>query len=777
MKTSILRSKVTAGILCMAVVLCGSGCGKAEGNSGDGTEADAMGRYVEEAVSYDGRKDTFVSLIQEEERMRLLDLYGCDVISGDGGVSFEEDMADTAAGGGGDTGMTLSLAGTAEGSRICMEYQDGAKTWRLMTADGGEIELEGLGDQDYPSFYQGAGCFYMSRGFEIYRIDPESGETRFLTESTSYPLYLAADGEMLFVIHGEGVLLYDLQENQVAARQDEVLSSFFSGRQEEFLIGETSILLYPFGEDIYVLTHDGIFVHKLYGETMECIVDGGACAISDIRREFAGMAVTEGSGDKIFTILYTDGVLMRYVKDHSLPAEPEISLRVYSLYEDGNIRQAVSAFRQKYPELTVRYEVGVDPGHGATKEDALRNLSTEIAAGTGPDILVVDDIPLETYVEKGVLAELGFLREEMSEEAYFTNVTDGFATEKGLYVIPLTFAVPVLAGNAGTLTGVGELENLSQLADLLERESGGRNGIVEGQADSAGGQTGGQTGGQAGSVISFLSAEEALRLFAQSSMGAWRTEEGALDREAVTEFLTQVKRIYDIQMKNLPEEIQNMYISGTEWGSGENTLARRNGSYGLAEALDICIMRFAEQPFCAGFLSSATEDFPMTIGKLHYRDEEAEYVPLPGQCVGGCLPATLMAMNSGTKHGEEGRLFLEYLFSAEFQGTVSLNGTPVNRSAYRQSQQNPKEGSAAPYATMGYALSDGSTVMHQVYWPSGADFARLDRLMESVTGVNYCDDHIYEAVMTLGQAALTGEAGIEETVDGIEKELELYLAE
>lgn len=43
--------------------------------------------------------------------------------------------------------------------------------------------------------------------------------------------------------------------------------------------------------------------------------------------------------------------------------------------------------------------------------------------------------------------------------------------------------------------------------------------------------------------------------------------------------------------------------------------------------------------------------------------------------------------------------------------------------------------------------------------------------------MNYCDNRIYGAVIKLGQAALTGEAGIEETVDAIEKELELYLAE
>lgn len=119
---------------------------------------------------------------------------------------------------------------------------------------------------------------------------------------------------------------------------------------------------------------------------------------------------------------------------------------------------------------------------------------------------------------------------------------------------------------------------------------------------------------------------------------------------------------------------------------------------------------------------------------------------------------------------------MEYVFSAEFQGAVSLNGTPVNRTAYLQGQKNPKEGKEF-YATLGYGLSDGTTIMERISWPSTDDFARLDNLVESVSGVNYCDSRIYEAVIELGQAALTGKAGIEETVDEIEKALELYLAE
>lgn len=39
-----------------------------------------------------------------------------------------------------------------------------------------------------------------------------------------------------------------------------------------------------------------------------------------------------------------------------------------------------------------------------------------------------------------------------------------------------------------------------------------------------------------------------------------------------------------------------------------------------------------------------------------------------------------------------------------------------------------------------------------------------------------CDSQVYNTVIRLGQAALKGEAGIEETVDAIERELQIYLA-
>lgn len=38
--------------------------------------------------------------------------------------------------------------------------------------------------------------------------------------------------------------------------------------------------------------------------------------------------------------------------------------------------------------------------NGVTLEDALKTLSTDILAGNGPDVLILDGMPVDSYVEK-----------------------------------------------------------------------------------------------------------------------------------------------------------------------------------------------------------------------------------------------------------------------------------------------------------------------------------------------------------------------------------------
>ena len=44
----------------------------------------------------------------------------------------------------------------------------------------------------------------------------------------------------------------------------------------------------------------------------------------------------------------------------------------------------------------VRYEVGMDGEDGVTKEDAIRKLNTRILAGDGPDVIILDGLPVDS---------------------------------------------------------------------------------------------------------------------------------------------------------------------------------------------------------------------------------------------------------------------------------------------------------------------------------------------------------------------------------------------
>ena len=48
-----------------------------------------------------------------------------------------------------------------------------------------------------------------------------------------------------------------------------------------------------------------------------------------------------------------------------------------------------------------------------TLEDALKTLSTDILAGNGPDVLILDGMPVDSYVKKGILTDISDVVDEV----------------------------------------------------------------------------------------------------------------------------------------------------------------------------------------------------------------------------------------------------------------------------------------------------------------------------------------------------------------------------
>lgn len=437
------------------------GCGKsglgadADGNAADGSGAaqgEAMGRYVEKDVDLGGNALTDWNsrlFKQADGSFRLVDNSGFVLRSTDGGASWtREDLPWLAKMKEEDKyirTMAFGLDGTAavvwtepeEGSgedgngvQLKMDMQ-----LTLVKPDGTlvpvTINLEPE-DMCLNAVYiaDNGRIFATAAGTNLYEVKEDGSAERYLTVD-GYSLELVQFHGNLMLLDGLGIdvpLIYDMEEREYI--EDQVLAEFvkanFADRQG-YAGKSHDLFLFSGGADaLYLAGQAGVYRHVLGGSTMEQVIDGELNILGNPACQIMDMIATS---DDEFLVVLTGEKMTRFVYDPNVPARPNEKLAVWSLEEDEVIRQTLSKYQKDNPEIFVEYEIGLE-GNTMTREDAIKNLNTRIMAGKGPDVLVLDNMPLASYIEKGTLLDMAPLLDGMSgEEA----VTEFLVQTKRMY--------------------------------------------------------------------------------------------------------------------------------------------------------------------------------------------------------------------------------------------------------------------------------------------------------------------------------------------------------
>lgn len=763
--------KILAPMLAAALLLAGCGPsantgeggqtgqpgnqGSAGAQGGGQNDQQAMGRYME----------TDIALPEEAESGRDLWLSdsGVEVVSWDGTLYRSQDQGQTwqmvsqaaeklreRLSQGTDAYFLRNQAGDAIAGYIEFardeegnaDYDSVSYYHNLYLADGSSVPL-GLSGDDFihTAACDGEGTFYLGSSSRVYRVNGQDGSLEVLAEVNGCD-YLTVCGKYLMIQAAE-LQMYDLAENKMA-EQDTALNEFLNpwlGRSGD--VGSRPYLLYMSrAEDggIYVLTDRGLYHHTLYGSTMEQLIDGSLCSMSDPLKGFVGMAQL---GDA-FWVLYSGGQLKQYAYDSSVSSVPENVMRVWGLYEDDDIRRAVSAFGQAHPDFYITYEHPLSEDTGMTKEDAMKVLSTELAAGSGPDVLLLDGLPYDTYVEKGVLADLTATLDGTGER-YMDAVRASYKRDGGQYAMPMSMSMPVLMGERDNIQNLTDLDQLAQLAEAA------------------------RVSRPEGSLFGFCRADAALTLLAMGSAGSWMNESGGVNREAVQEFLTSSKRIYDAQMSGLTaREMESM--EELQMHVGAKTVTWTVGSYQLSNAMYFC------QPYAVGMLDSNLS----VIGAYGTAAEilkmlEMDFVPMPGQAPLLGQASKILAVNEASGVKEQALELVAYTLSSQFVEDSYMYGGSTNWDALEA--QLAKEQEEGFGACMSFEDIDGNEHTIDVGTPSKEAMEALRQLLEACRGISQCDSRVYDAVIEEGQKALTGELSVEDTVKAIENKVALYLAE
>ncbi|MEE0692136.1 MAG: ABC transporter substrate-binding protein [Lachnospiraceae bacterium] len=681
--------------------------------------------------------------------------------STDGGASWKEQYT-IAYGDETAYWSDVKLSPKGGGAAIVMEESDSASaaqedgmfemkyTFVSFDASGSQQETEFAGDDLHMlEFTQEGELTALTYSSGALLLNPETGETLSEIAGTqANMLGICADEALLMT--DEEVQRYDIHTGEPKTRDEALNDALYAAgdaQSGKAVYMQTTAYGYPilFAQDeegrLYYCTGNGIFSHMMDGNVVEQVVDGTLVSLASPSVAMQAMAVC---GQTFYVLMTEDGMtgkLLKYEYDPDMASVPERELTVYSLTENESVRQAIVTFQKKYPDTYVNYMTGMSGADGVTAADALRTLNTDILAGNGPDVLLLDGMSVDTYASQGLLADLTEVVKEVEDkDGLIENIVDTYRKDEQLVAVPIRFGIEMAAGLTQQYPLDGTFESLEALA------------------------------AQPGVLDPFDIANMAQLLYPVCA-GSWVKEDETIDQEKLAEYVNGIKRISDAyRAQASPEDLEKLtaYENG-EYGQWEDmaAYAEIDGlSAGTMELLGgMSKMRIGALGGLisyAGILSVETEEGPATAELLSMQQENVFY------------PSGVLSILNTSDEQERAGEFVAHLLSGETQDGEGY-GFPVNRASFEKLLTEKQFEEGAFGATS--SKTDGDMIELVYEWPTEEEMDALRKMVDSLTTCADTERVKRETVTAEVRRCMSGEITADEAVNSIMQKLNLYLAE
>lgn len=592
--------------------------------------------------------------------------------------------------------------------------------------------------------------FITTLGDTIYEVNEEKIAEKFLTME-GRPEQIRFIGNYMLVDGGSfrnGVFLYDLEKKEQVT--DEVLNDFLKENYEDrnYSTMDCYDVFFLGGEDgvLYLAGNKGLYRHVIGGAAIEQVVDGSLSGFSNPANLIMGMTALP---DNEFLVLFTGGKLVRLTYNPDIPTVPNERLKMYSLKENDTLRQAVNLYQTANPEVYVEYEIGMEKESSVTRDDALKKLNTQIMAGQGPDVLILDDMPVDSYMEKNLLLDLS---DCINEQELFGNIVDAFRTDGKIYMIPCEIQLPLVLGKGKYVTPMTDLKGIADTMENLRKDNPVK------------------------PLLHIYSERGIMRMFAMVSSPSWKTDEGTLDKEALKEFLTQCKRIYDAELEGIPQEYVETYNNANRSYSSFYGGTRESSDYFRVAN---CISYLMEdEAICIGtvyYPHGVCEQFSVNKVKGYENDV---IKPLEGMNKNIFIPKTLAGINASSANIDRAKEMIKVLLGAENQEEL-FYGLSVHKQALTKSFEVDEKyiGEDGVFSYLGTSTGDGRSYDFSIYVMEPEQMQTLQGWIEAADTPYIEDTVIEEAVYVEGAEFMQENESLEEAVNAIEQSIAIYMSE
>lgn len=557
----------------------------------------------------------------------------------------------------------------------------------------------------------------------------EFGESSELRES-----FLV--GDKLVCQTDAEVLVYDTATGEQQSKEDTLQKSI---TESGYFLAVDSL---DDGKGMYWLSSKGLFHYMFGGSVMEQLMDGSLNSLANpsfyvnrllmLDEQNLLVAANDSSSSSP-----TGVVLVKFTYSADTPARPEKELKVYSLNDSREMRQAISHYQKEHTDIYINYEVALAEENGMTVSDALKTLTTEVMAGKGPDVLILDGMPVETYAEKGILRDLAAIAAN-ADGNYFENILHAYQDGQGqMCAIPARFMMPMAHAGSEYYTPGEGFESFTERKD----------------------------------VLAHMEPDSVVEKFWYSCGAAWKKEDGTLDGQKVADFLARLKNAYG-------------EFDGGEDESVDITLAMEGGVSPLHKiSLDYGEFDLAGKKINANIGLYGGGDYGL-IRAVSKKLEGGDFGMMPGQAQNVFVPSMVLGVSSKSMQPEVAEAFVGYLLSADAQKLSMNSGFPVDRDAFRGvidgHEYEPKEGQETAGVMMSVAGDSedvSEAISYEMVPSTEEEIKKLTDLAESLETPALMDDVIKEAVVEQGEKVLKGELEPQAAADAIMQKVNIYLAE
>lgn len=593
---------------------------------------------------------------------------------------------------------------------------------------------------------------------KIYELDRTDAGYRVAADFGEWVQYFEVWNGKLVAVTDTQIMIYDLETGRTV--EDPVLDEFVEAQIGEKLRSTDGynkpVLVIPDGDDIlYLVFEKGIYRHVLGGSLVEQAADGTLNSLSNPSWKIGDGILRE---DGTFLLLLANGKLAGYAYHPEIPAMPDIRLRAYSLQEDSSLKMAIASYQAEHPEVYIRYDVGMDASSSVTKEDALKKLNTEIAAGNGPDFFLLDGMPMDSYMEKGILADITPVLDDLESESgqepggdiYFQNILRALESEKDgkVYAVPTAFILPVAGGRAGEIMQMGDLTSVADIVEQYRAEK------------------------PEGGILGVLREKDLLRQFLDVCAPAWEGEGGMLNEDKLEEFFIQMKRIWDAEKPAVTDKELEALDAYTE------QLMQYGMTEKEAEQSRLSGVNWQGERYMTGkqeFMFARVEssfDFDLMVSCFHIKGRtDGDFGAYGGQADGVFIPRAIAGVGAVSAHREEAFGLLEKLVRESWSGCMADKGKMREHFMINATEDG------GSYGSIEVQKEDGTTIGYNIYPASGEEVDRLLQMAQQAKTAYVENEVLENAVCEAGEKVLKGEITAKEGVEEVKKQVSLFMAE